>query len=154
VLINLAGRYHAPAADVEQALMFAARRPLSGAGDATAEIAGRIRGLLQEQGEKERRRAAHLARYAATADVLPAAAPPPFEERPDLEGALERLDRRTRTALLGALALGCDHRELAALLKTSPATARKRLERAKVAAREEIARGAPKSRHTPRRKPS
>lgn len=65
VLVTLAARYQREPADVLFALMMAHRTPLLRE-DATQEIAGRIKGLLQEMNAKEKRRSVGLEELRAS----------------------------------------------------------------------------------------
>lgn len=110
VLVNLAGTYKASPADVLTALMFAARRRLKNT-DPANEIAGRIRGLLQGEGRKLKRRAAWVDAYAASGSYAKQT-PPPSEERTDLEAALAKLKPGDRAILIGTAGLGLTAAEL------------------------------------------
>lgn len=111
VLCNLADDYRACPADVLFALMCAVRRaPVYG--DATQEIAGRMRGLLQAENRKEARRSRVITRYAASGSY-PVYSRPPAEDRLDVVRAVDRLKPEERSIVVGADVEGKTSAELA-----------------------------------------
>lgn len=97
VLCNLAFEYQAAPNDVLYALMEASKRPLVN-DDATQELRGRIRGLLQEQNEREARRTLTLGAYVDSG-LHPAHTKPTREDLSDLKLALLRLSEKHRRVI-------------------------------------------------------
>jgi DNA-directed RNA polymerase specialized sigma24 family protein len=113
VLCNLAGQYKSKTADVLFALMLASKRPLvNEVEEAEQEIAGRIKGLLQEQNSKEIRRAETLDEYIQSG-LYPTEAKPVFETRRDVVRAVGRLKAKSRELVLATEVEGYTSQEIA-----------------------------------------
>jgi hypothetical protein len=110
VLCNLAADYRAEPNDVLVALMLASKRPLVNE-DAVKEIAGRIRGALQNTNRKETSRANTLEAFADSG-LHPTHTKQSTELRLDLERALQQMKPADRVLLLKAALDGITSEEL------------------------------------------
>jgi DNA-directed RNA polymerase specialized sigma24 family protein len=134
ILCNLAGEYRAAPSDVMYALMMSCSRALAN-DDARKEIAGRIRGLLQEQNEKEGRRQRWQIKYAAQATTKTL---PMLDARLDLNRAVNKLSPKEQELVIRGEVEGLTDQELATEKEKEKDTIKKARQRATERLRDEL----------------